>query len=496
MSRKLVAIIGRPNVGKSTLFNRFLGQRSAIVEDQPGVTRDRNYAEVCINERHIVVVDTGGFDPEPSDIFLEGMKQQVMLAVDEADIILALFDAKDGLTPSDQSMVDMLRGCPKPILWLVNKADNDMVEHSAAEFWSLGMDELHFISASHGKGFGVLCDRIMELLPEPTPDEFQAEASEYADATRVAVIGRPNAGKSTLINRLLGEERLLTSDVPGTTRDSIDTLLTMPDGRRYVFVDTAGIRRKSRIMDRIEKYSVFRAMTAIDRCEVALVILDASRELADQDARIISMVTDSGRALAIVGNKWDLVDKNHKTATWYEKDLRERLPDSAFAPVLFISALTGQRINKIVDLVDRLKASWTSRVKTAEVNRVLVDALRRNPPPVVNNVGRLKFLFAAQVKTAPPAFVIYCNHATAVPMNYRRYLMNRFREEWAFEGAPVRLYFRGRKKPGDETVRKSDQPILAEELLQGPPPEAWADDIPDELLLDDNAWESEDEGSF
>ena len=496
MSRKLVAIIGRPNVGKSTLFNRFMGQRSAIVEDEPGVTRDRNYAEVCINERHILVVDTGGFDPEPSDSFLEGMKQQVMLAVDEADLILAVFDAKDGLTPSDQSMVDMLRGCTKPVMWLVNKADNDMMEHGAAEFWSLGMDELLFISASHGKGFSRICDRIMELLPEASPDEFQAEASEYADATRVAGIGRPNAGKSTLINKLLGEERLLTSDVPGTTRDSIDTLLVMPDGRRYVFVDTAGIRRKSRITDRIEKYSVFRAMSAIDRCEVALVVLDSSRELADQDARIISMVTDSGRALAIIGNKWDLVDKNHKTALYYEKDLRERLPDSAFAPVLFISALSGQRVNKIVELVDRLKTNWTTRIKTAEVNRVLVDALRRNPPPFVNNVGRLKFLFATQVKTAPPAFVVYCNHAKDVPENYRRYLMNRFREEWRFEGSPVRIYFRGRKKPGETQEARGKVQVNEEEMLQAQEQAAWEDDIPEELLLDDAAWESEDEGTY
>lgn len=475
MTSRVIAIIGRPNVGKSTLFNRMIGSRTAIVEDRPGVTRDRNYARGMVNGRPFLFVDTGGFDPEPDDGFLKEMKEQVLLAMEEADLLIALFDAKDGLTPSDRSMAEMLRGVKKPVLWVVNKVDEDRQEPLVPEFYALGMEEIFAVSATHARGLDCLRDAIERHFPVTAEDAGPSTVA--LDTTTVAVVGRPNVGKSTLINKLLGENRLLTSDIPGTTRDAIDTWLELPDGRKYVFVDTAGLRRKSRISDRVERFSVMRALASIERAQVALIVLDSSKELADQDARIISAVTDQGKAVGIIANKWDLVEKGNKTTRYYEKDLAERLPNIAHAPILFLSALSGQRVSKVVDLVDRLKRSWTMRVPTGEVNRFLLDMVQHYPPPFGHGGHRVRFLFATQAGTAPPLFVLYCSHPEAIPESYKRYILNRIREKWGFEGAPIRFFFRDRKKAD----RKKD-PSLPRDVG-----DAEIDDLPDlpDFILED-----------
>ena len=447
MRRPIIAIVGRPNVGKSTLFNRLMGERIAIVEDLPGVTRDRNYGHTNLMERPVTLVDTGGFDVSPDDPFLDAMKAQVQLAIEEADVVVLLFDAADGVNPSDAEIVRMLRDAGRPVVHVVNKVDGTKRELTAAEFWAMGMDDLLMISAAHNRGIYGLIDAILEYLPD-TGEAI--EPDPFADLPRVAVVGRPNVGKSTLINRLLGEVRLLASEVPGTTRDAIDTPVELEDGRRYLFIDTAGIRRKARIRNRVERFSVIRALGSIERAHVVLLVLDTTRELADQDARIATLASDHGRAFGIIANKWDLVEKGTNTARDYERELKERLPFLAHAPVLFTSAVTGQRVARIGDMVDRCLVQWRRRIPTAEVNRFLLEVVERYPPPVLKRNKRIKFYYATQADTQPPRFIFSTNAHKQIPESYQRYILNRIRERYTFAGTPIRLHFRPSHK--DETA--------------------------------------------
>jgi len=448
MRRPLIAIVGRPNVGKSTLFNRLMGERIAIVEDLPGVTRDRNYGNTELWDRPVTLVDTGGFDATPDDMFLDAMKSQVELAIQEADVVVLLFDAADGVTPADADIVRMLRDGPQPVVYAVNKVDGNKREADAAEFWSLGMEDLVMMAAAHNRGISDLIEGIAAHLP---PVGTNIEADPFDDLTRVAVVGRPNVGKSTIINRLLGEARLLASEIPGTTRDAIDTPVELEDGRQYLFIDTAGIRRKARIHNKVERYSVIRAIGSVERAHVVLLVLDTTQELADQDARIATLAMDHGRAFGIIANKWDLVDKATNTSRDYERDLKARLPFLSHAPVLFVSALTGQRVPKMGDLVDKCLEQWHRRIPTAEVNRFLLEVVERYPPPVLKRNKRIKFFFATQASTQPPTFVFSTNVPKKVPESYKRYILNRIREKYGFEGTPIRLHFRPRRRTDTET---------------------------------------------
>ena len=433
----LVAIVGRPNVGKSTLFNRLVGSRKAIVEDIPGVTRDRIHGRSEFEGRDFAVVDTGGFDPNPDDPFLKIMKLQVDLALDEADAIIVVMDVKAGLTPVDREIHRMLSRRKKPVFYAVNKVDSPEKEREAFEFYEIGEEHVHFISATHGRGIGDMLERVVESLP---PDEGLPPIGE---TPYVAVVGRPNVGKSTLINWLLGENRLLTSDIPGTTRDSVDTRWESPDGKSYVFVDTAGMRRKRSVKDAIEHYSVLRSIRSIERAHIVLLLLDGRLGMEEQDVKIANLVEKRGRSLAFVFNKWDLVDATPKTAQELVRDTKERYPSLSYVPALFTSAKTGRGITKLIPLVDDLRTHWEKRVPTGELNRFVTGLLQRNPPPLLRHRPG-KVFYTAQPETCPPTFIFHVNKPAAFTDTYRRYLNNRIREEYKFTGSPIRLFFKSR----------------------------------------------------
>lgn len=431
-----VAIVGRPNVGKSTLFNRLVGHKKAIVEDQPGVTRDRIYGLGNVEGRTVSYIDTGGFDPNPDDPMLKVMKRQVELAIGEADVIFFLMDAKSGLTPVDQDIHRMLLKQNRPVYYLVNKVDGPEKEKDAAEFYALGSPNLHFISAAHGRG-------LLDILEEIVADHPEDHHVDRLPVPHIAIVGRPNVGKSTLVNRIVGEERLLTSNMPGTTRDSVDTLWTTEDGRQFVLVDTAGMRKKSQVKDNVEYYSVVRAVRSIERADIALLLIDGFEGMQEQDARIAQLIEDRGKAMAFVFNKWDLVQKDSKTADNYIKRVAETFPSFRYVPVGFSSALTGKGVNKIFSLIDRIKENWERRVSTGEFNRFVEEIVQRTPPPIVKH-RTARFFYATQASTCPPTFVFHVNNKQLVPAIYQRYLMNRIREQYDFTGTPVRLHFRGK----------------------------------------------------
>jgi GTP-binding protein len=464
----VVAIVGRPNVGKSTLFNRLAGERVAIVEDIPGTTRDRVYATADWNGREFTVVDTGGLELEPGTDIEARVQDQARVAVDEADVILFVVDAHAGLAPLDHEVADRLRRASKPTILVVNKADNPARELEAAEFHALGFEPTIAISAQHGRNTGDLADLVVDALPPAeapaeAPGEApsawtDAELAELAEADlgppRVAIVGRPNTGKSTLVNRVLGSERMIVSEVPGTTRDPVDTLVTVDD-EPVILVDTAGIRRRGSVQRGIERYSVLRSMKAIDRADVAVVMTDATEGYTAQDAHVVGHVLEAGKGIVLVLNKWDAVEKDGHTADEWLRVLRREAPYLAWADIVFASAMTGQRVERILREARRVAEERYRRVPTADLNRVVTDAVREHPPSPVRN-RQPKVLYATQVAVAPPTFVVFVNDPALIHFSYRRYLENRIRAEYGFLGTPIRLILRARES--EEAARRSARP--------------------------------------
>jgi GTPase len=435
----VVAVVGRPNVGKSTFFNRVLGQRLAIVEDRPGVTRDRNFARANWAGRQFLIVDTGGM-VEGSDEPMERLiRDQVLLAIGEADLVVHMVDGKVGPHPLDYQIAERLRRTEKPSMLIVNKVDNLGSPAALAhhEFWDLGLGEPYPVSSLSGKGSGDVLDAIVAHLPEVLEEEVEA-------GLRVAVIGKPNVGKSSLVNRLLGEERLVVSEVAGTTRDSIDTLLRY-HGRPLVFVDTAGLRRQARIEENVEFYSAIRTERAIERADVCLLVIDATEPIHNQDLKIAHKAWDAGCGLILAANKWDLVEKETMTAPNFEKSLREKAPFLRWVPIIFASALTGLRVQKTLSLILEVDAQRNRRISTHEVNEVLRELVSRARPPHVQGQA-VKLLYGSQVATAPPQFVLWSNLPEGIPESYLRYLQNGFRERWGFHGVPLRISLRQRRE--------------------------------------------------
>ena len=433
--KPVIAIIGRPNVGKSTLFNRLAGGGKAIVIDEPGATRDRNYTDCTWNNRPFTLIDTGGFEPAAEVEILVQMREQTKLAIEEADIILFMMDARDGLTPSDQEIARMLRVVKKTVFYTVNKVDGPRHEALVSEFYRLGIEKLYPISAQHGPGLDDLMDDVADCLPEAEPVK-----DGEGDRIRIAVIGRPNVGKSSLINRILGYERTIVNPVPGTTRDAIDTPITR-DGKHYLLIDTAGIRRKSRISLTMEKYSIVQALKAIDRADIALILLDAEEGISEQDVKIAGLAMEKGTACILVVNKWDLVEKDNSTIGTYVEDIRYNSKFLEFAPIIFVSALSGQRVTKIFALIERVYAQYTRRVETGELNRKIREIIEANPPPGRQNRPNI-FNYITQVAIKPPSFVLFVRDPDNIHFSYERYLVNRIREAFGFAEVPIRLFFR------------------------------------------------------
>jgi GTP-binding protein len=440
MSR-IVAIIGRPNVGKSTLFNRLVRERKSIVEDIPGITRDRIYGQGSWEDQSFTVIDTGGFDPAPDDPLLKIMKRQVEIALDEADAVILLMDVKSGLNPIDVEIARMVGRRPTPVFHVVNKVDSPEKEREAFEFYQVGIEKLYFISATHGRGVAELVGDVLAALPA----EAETAAGPLAEFPHVAVVGRPNVGKSTLINKLVRQERLLTSDIPGTTRDSVDVSWRTPDGRTYVLVDTAGMRRKRSVSDSVEYYSVVRAVKSMERAHVVLLLLDARVGMEEQDARIANLVQDRGRACVIVFNKWDLVEKDTMTSARMTKALYAMYPTLSYVPATFTSAVSGKGLSKLLPLIDEVKQSWEKRISTGDLNRFLEAVVGKTPPPLLR--GKFgKVFYGTQATTTPPTIILTVNTPEAFSPNYRRFLLNQLRKEYGFSGSPIRLFLRARKK--------------------------------------------------
>jgi GTPase len=455
-SLPVVAIVGRPNVGKSTLFNRLIGERLAIVEDVPGTTRDRVYATADWNGRDFRMVDTGGLELDPGTSIEARVQDQARVAMEEADVILFVVDAAAGLAPLDYEVADRLRRASKPTILVVNKADNVRREAEGAEFYALGFDPSITISAQHGRNTGDLADMIVDALPALDPDAPAADAEGEGDLgpPRVAVVGRPNTGKSTLINRVLGQDRMIVSEIPGTTRDPVDTAVEV-DGEPMILVDTAGIRRRGSIDRGIERYSVIRSMKAIDRADVAVVMTDATEGYTAQDAHVVGYVLDAGKGIVLVLNKWDVVEKDGHTADAWLKALRREAPYLAWADIVFASALTGQRVERILLEARRVAEERYRRVPTADLNRVVTDAVRAHPPSHVRN--RLpKVYYATQVSAGPPTFVIFVNDPSLIHFSYRRYLENRIRDAYGFLGTPIRIILR--ERTSEESARRAARP--------------------------------------
>lgn len=433
----IVAIVGRPNVGKSTLFNRLIRERLSIEEDTPGVTRDRIYADAEWLGRTFTLIDTGGMIPDDTEELTRLVTYQARLAMAEADVIVFVLDTRSGLTATDRDIADMLRRVDKPVIICANKVETLKVEDLAVEFYSLGLGEPVAVSAAHGLGTGDLLDAIVAHLP-PAGES----APETEQVIRTTVIGRPNVGKSSLVNRLLGQERMIVSDIPGTTRDAVDAMLEH-DGVLFRLVDTAGLRRKSRVSENIEYYSVVRSLRAIQQSDVALMLLDATEGVTEQDKRIAGYADENGKGLVLIVNKWDLIEKDDRTMRQFEERLDQELPFLSYAPRLFISALTGQRVQRVLTLVQQVFAAHTARLSTADLNRVVGDATATVPPPAQRG-RRLKISYVTQGATRPPQILFFCNDPALVPDSYRRYLESQIREAFPLQGTPLRLSFRAK----------------------------------------------------
>ena len=432
----LIAIVGRPNVGKSTLFNRLTRTRAALVDDQPGITRDRLYAPVEWESKGFTLVDTGGFDDSEDAPLLQGVRNQVVKAIEEADRIIFMVDGRDGLMPGDEKIADVLRRSRKKVFLGVNKLDGPEHQHLTADFYSLGFDSVYAVSAAHGYGLaaflGALTEDLEESAKEEAPDEF----------TKVAIIGRPNVGKSSLVNRIVGSERLLVSELPGTTRDSVDIHFTLR-GRNYVFIDTAGIRKKGRVKEKIEKFSVIKALQSLDRCHVAIVLIDASEGVTDQDAHICGYAFERGRGVILAMNKWDLVKKDPEKKKHLVNTLDRQMSFLPFAPQLYVSALTGEKVKNLFEKINLLHGQLFRRIDTSIVNKALANMVQKNPPPKMGR-GRLKFFYATQTGVMPPSFALFVNRPDLVHFTYERYLLNQFREHLDLNEVPIRFRFKKR----------------------------------------------------
>ncbi len=436
MRRTIVAIVGKPNVGKSTLFNKLIGRHTAITEDFPGVTRDRLYGTCHWLDKTFVLIDTGGLMPVAGDPMMSFMQLQTQLAVEEADVIVCVFDGRSELTATDYEVVEYLRHAEKPIYYVANKIDGPKHEQNVLNLYQLGISEIISISAEHKLGLDILLDKICEYVEPPEPEK------EEETAVRIAVVGRPNVGKSSLVNYLLGENRMLVTDIAGTTRDSVDSEVEINDSH-YVFIDTSGIRRKSKIKDSIERYSVVRAFKSIDRCHIAYVMIDAIDGVTDQDARIAGYAHNNRRAVLVVVNKWDLIEKNASTAGEYVYRIKEKLKYLDYAPIIFTSALTGQRILKTLRLADDIYAQYNTRISTSVLNGALEKILTKHHPPVYKG-KQLKFYYGTQVAVRPPTLILFCNYPEGVHFSYKRYLTNQFRECFQFTNSPLHLRIQAR----------------------------------------------------
>ncbi len=439
MSKPVVAIVGRPNVGKSTLFNALAGEKISIVKDTPGVTRDRIYADVTWLDKEFTMIDTGGIEPDSKDVILSQMREQAQIAIDTADVILFLTDVRQGLVDADSKVADMLRRSGKPVILVVNKVDNfEKYMPDVYEFYNLGIGDPVPVSAASRLGIGDLLDQVMEHFPEHGAEE------EEDDRPRVAIVGKPNVGKSSIINRLLGENRVIVSDVAGTTRDAVDTVI-VHDGKEYVFIDTAGLRRKSRIKEELERYSIIRTVTAVERADVVLMVIDAAEGVTEQDAKIAGIAHDRGKGVILVVNKWDAIEKNDRTMREYESRIRQVISYMPYAEIMYVSAVTGQRLNRLYDMIDMVIANQTMRIATGVLNEIMTEAVAMQQPPS-DKGKRLKLYYITQVSVKPPTFVIFVNDKELMHFSYTRYLENKIREAFGFRGTPLRFIIRERKE--------------------------------------------------
>ncbi len=438
MGRPIVAVVGRPNVGKSTLFNKIAGDRISIVEDSPGVTRDRIYADCEWLDKPFTLIDTGGLEPDNDDIILKQMFNQAQIAIDTADVIIFVVDVKTGIIDADFQVANILRKSKKPVIVAVNKVDNMRVENlDVYEFYQLGLGSIVSISAGQGLNIGDLLDEVVEHFDKIEEDD------EDDTRIKVAIVGKPNVGKSSIINRILGEDRLIVSDIAGTTRDAIDTEVTVGE-QEYVLIDTAGMRRKSRIKENIEKYSIVRSIGAIERADVVVIMIDATEGVTEQDTKIAGMAHERGKASIIVVNKWDKLEKDTHTMKKFQEDVKKELAYMPYAPMLFVSALTGQRVSKLFDLINYVSENTTMRVQTGILNDVLIEAMQHQQPP--RDKGKpLRIYYMTQVSVKPPTFVLFVNDTQLLHFSYKRYIENKLREAFGFDGTPVHLIARNRK---------------------------------------------------
>ena len=438
MGKPVVAIVGRPNVGKSTLFNKLAGKRIAIVQDTPGVTRDRIYAEAEWLNHNFTMIDTGGIEPTNEDIIMAQMRRQANIAVETADVIVFIVDGKAGLHPSDYEVAQMLRKSNKPIVLVVNKVDRIELEDNAYEFYNLGMGTPVTISASQGLGLGDMLDEVVKHF---NSDGANEEDDEYV---RIAMIGKPNVGKSSLINRLLGEDRNIVSNIPGTTRDAIDSKLETEEGK-FILIDTAGLRRKSKVKEEIERYSVVRTLAAIERADICILMIDATEGLSDQDEKIVGYAHELNKAIMVIVNKWDLVEKDDKTMKEFQANIAKGLSFMSYATYLFISAKTGQRVNRVLKVAKDCYSNYSKRIATGVLNDVISRAVLMKEPPIVA-LRRLKIFYVTQVGTKPPTFIFFVNDPNLLHFSYERYLENQLRESFDFKGTGIKLIFRQRKE--------------------------------------------------
>ena len=438
MSKPLVAIVGRPNVGKSTLFNKLIGRRLSIVEDTPGVTRDRIYADAEWLTHSFTLIDTGGIEPASEDIIAVQMRRQAELAIETANVILFLVDGREGLTAADEEVAAMLRRSNKPVVLAVNKLDAPKYNDAIYEFYALGLGDPIIISAGQGLGLGDMLDEVCAHFPEETAEEGEHPLN-------IAVVGKPNVGKSSLVNAILGEERCIVSNIPGTTRDAVDTPFTV-DGEPFVLVDTAGIRRKRAVEDEtIERYSVIRSLAAVRRADVVLIVVDAEQGLSEQDVKIAGYVHEEGKPSVLVVNKWDLIEKDTNTMNQFKKDMQVDLAFMDYVPFLFISAKTGQRVNKLLSAAKESYAQSVRRITTGTLNDIVNEAISMTEPPAMSG-KRLKIYYATEVSVQPPTFVIFVNEESLVHFSYKRYMENYFRKTFGFQGTPIKIIFRNRGK--------------------------------------------------